>query len=102
MTGWATNISAGPADESGQTVQLHRQQRQQHACSACQPAVAGGTLTFTPAANADGIATVTLASHDDGGTANGGVDGSATQTFTITVTAVNDAPTIDGVASRRC
>ena len=30
--------------------------------------------------------------HDNGGTANGGVDTSATQTFTITVTAVNDAP----------
>ena len=29
---------------------------------------------------------------DDGGTANGGVDTSASQTFTITVTAVNDAP----------
>ncbi len=30
--------------------------------------------------------------HDNGGTANGGVDTSAAQTFTITVTAVNDAP----------
>ena len=30
--------------------------------------------------------------HDNGGTANGGVDTSAPQTFTITVTAVNDAP----------
>ena len=30
--------------------------------------------------------------HDDGGTANGGVDTSAAQTFIINVTAVNDAP----------
>src|SRR5436190_182700 len=30
--------------------------------------------------------------HDDGGTANGGVDTSAAQTFTITITAVNDVP----------
>ena len=30
--------------------------------------------------------------HDDGGTANGGQDESAEQTFTINVTAVNDAP----------
>ena len=29
---------------------------------------------------------------DNGGTANGGVDASPTQTFTITVTSVNDAP----------
>ena len=34
--------------------------------------------------------------HDNGGTANGGVDTSAAQTFTITVTAVNDAP-VDSV-----
>ena len=29
---------------------------------------------------------------DDGGTANGGIDTSGPQTFTIAVTAVNDAP----------
>ncbi len=58
-----------------------------------QPAVsANGTLTYTPAANANGIATVTVQLHDNGGTANGGVDTSAAQTFTISVTAVNDAP----------
>src|SRR5207247_1536146 len=58
-----------------------------------QPTVAAnGTLTFTPAANASGTATVTVQLHDNGGTADGGVDTSAAQTFTITVTAVNDAP----------
>ena len=35
---------------------------------------------------------MTVRIHDDGGTANSGVDTSAAQTFTITVTAVNDAP----------
>ena len=35
---------------------------------------------------------MTVQLHDNGGTANGGVDTSAPQTFTITVTAVNDAP----------
>jgi len=53
---------------------------------------ANGTLTFTPAPNAIGSATVTVVAQDDGGTANGGVDMSAAQTFTITVTAVNDPP----------
>src|SRR4029077_18714505 len=58
-----------------------------------QPAIAAnGTLTYTPAANANGTTTVTVQLHDDGGTVNGGVDTSAPQTFTITVTAVNDAP----------
>ena len=40
-----------------------------------------------------GTATVTVQIHDNGGTANGGVDTSAVQTFLITVNAVNDAPT---------
>src|SRR5262249_12272314 len=57
------------------------------------PAVStDGTLTFTPAPNANGTATVSVRAHDDGGTANGGVDTSAAQSFAISVTAVNDAP----------
>src|SRR5207244_7485871 len=51
-----------------------------------------GTLTHTPAPNTNGSATVTVRIHDNGGTAFGGVDTSAPQTFTITVLAVNDAP----------
>ena len=58
-----------------------------------QPAVApDGTLSYTPAADANGVATVTVTAVDDGGTANGGTDTSAPRTFTITVAPVNDAP----------
>src|SRR3989442_7190395 len=42
--------------------------------------------------SANGPATVTVAPDGDGDKANSGVDTSAAQTFTITVTAVNDAP----------
>ena len=59
-------------------------------------------LTFTPAANAFGTATITLRLEDNGGTANGGVDTSAPQTFVITVTDVNDAPSFTGARTRRC
>ena len=82
-------------NESGQTRHLHRHATTPtRACSPPQPAMsADGTLTYTPAANAFGTATVTRASaKDNGGTANGGVDDSPTQTFTITVNPVNDAP----------
>ena len=48
--------------------------------------------SFTPAADANGIATITVRLHDDGGTNYGGVDYSAPQSFTITVNPVNDAP----------
>ena len=51
-----------------------------------QPAVApNGTLSYTPVPDGNGVATVTVTAHDDGGTANGGVDTSAPQTFTITI-----------------
>jgi Big-like domain-containing protein len=51
-----------------------------------------GVLTYTPAANASGTANITLSLSDDGGTANGGDDTSDAQSFTITVNALNDAP----------
>ena len=66
-----------------------------------QPAVAAnGTLTYTPAADASGAATVTVQLHDNGGTAGGGADTSAGQTFAITVTAVNDVPSFIGGADQ--
>jgi hypothetical protein len=52
---------------------------------------ATGSLTFTPAANLSGTATITITLQDSGGTANGGVD-TLTRSFTITITSVNDAP----------
>ncbi len=93
VSGWATAISAGPANEAGQALDFIVTNTNNGLFSA-QPAVAtNGTLSFTPAANKYGSTTVTVQLHDDGGTANGGADTSAEQTFTITVTEVNDAPT---------
>jgi hypothetical protein len=58
-----------------------------------QPTVApNGKLSFTPADNANGTATVTVTAHDDGGTANGGNDTSAPASFTVTIDPVNDPP----------
>ena len=89
---WATAISAGPANESGQTLTFNAS-NDNTALFSVQPAIAAnGTLSFTPAANAFGAAVVTVSLSDNGGTANGGVDTSPSQTFTITVTGVNDAP----------
>src|SRR5207237_1858441 len=72
VTGWATGISAGPADEAGQ--QLNFVVSTDHPeLFGSQPSVAvDGTLSYTPAINLNGSAVVTLALHDDGGTANGG------------------------------
>jgi hypothetical protein len=90
---WATAISTGPADESSQTVSFNVTGNTNPGLFSAGPAVSpGGVLTFTPAPNANGTASITLTLQDSGGTANGGVDTSAPQTFTITVAAVNDAP----------
>ena len=51
-----------------------------------------GTLTYTAAPERHGTATVTVSVRDTGGLANGGVDVSTPETFTITITTVNDAP----------
>lgn len=92
VTGWATDILAGPADESGQNLTFNVS-ADNTALFDQQPAVsADGILTYTPATDQFGMATITISLSDDGGTANGGVDTSADQTFTIAVTSVNDAP----------
>jgi hypothetical protein len=90
---WATGISAGPANESGQTLTFVVTNNTNSGLFTAGPSVAAnGTLTYTPAANANGSATITLKITDDGGTAGGGVNESPTQTFVINVTAVNDPP----------
>lgn len=50
-----------------------------------------GTLSYTPAANQSGTATITVRVSDDGGTANGGVN-QRTRNFVITVANGPDAP----------
>ena len=92
VNGWATNISKGPSNESGQTLTFNVSNNNNSLFSV-QPTISdAGVLTYTPADDANGSATVTVSLSDTGGTANGGVDRSADQTFTITVTAVNDVP----------
>lgn len=87
VPGWATAISAGPSDEAGQVLTFHAT-NDNNALFAVQPAIdaATGNLTYTPASGANGSGTVTAILRDDGGTANGGVDASPAQTFTITIT----------------
>lgn len=91
---WATAISKGPANESGQTVNFIVSNNNNGLFSA-QPAIsATGQLTYTPGPNKNGVATVTVQIHDDGGTNFGGVDTSTAIQFTITVNAINDPPVV--------
>ncbi len=92
VNGWATALDKGATDENGQTLTF-TVTNDNNALFSAQPAIdASGNLTYTPASDANGSATVSIVLSDDGGTANGGDDTFATQTFTITVNAVNDEP----------
>ncbi|HMZ07247.1 MAG TPA: Ig-like domain-containing protein, partial [Anaerolineales bacterium] len=93
VSGFASNISTGPANESGQTVTFSVS-NDNNILFSSQPDIdeTSGDLTYTPAAGATGSALVSVYLTDTGGIANGGVDTSATQTFTITVSPLTAPP----------
>src|SRR5439155_167670 len=95
--GFVTGFNPGgapDANEQGQTVKAYlvsnvsrsEERRVGKECSS------GGVLTYTKKKDDTGSSTVDVKVQDSGGTANNGVDTSATQTFTLTVNLVNDQP----------
>jgi hypothetical protein len=91
--------SSGPSDESGQTLNFIVSNNN-NALFSVQPFIsATGTLYFKTATDQNGAATVSVQIHDNGGTTNGGVDTSSTQTFTLTLTSVNDAPVLAAISN---
>ena len=89
---WATGLTSGPANESDQTLTFILSNDNTTLFFA-QPAITpDGRLTFATAPDQYGTATVTVILQDSGGTASGGVNTSAPQQFTITITPVNDDP----------
>ena len=92
-----SGISAGPVDDSWQVVTVTATSSNPGLIP--NPVVtytnpnATGTLKYTPVPDANGTALITVVVQDNGGTVNGGVD-AVTNTFTITVTPVNDAPSV--------
>jgi hypothetical protein len=94
LPAWATRILAGPRDEKGQLLIFEVTGNSNPALFAAPPALdaATGDLSFTPNADANGSAVLTIVLRDNGGTLDGGQDVSPVQTVTITVAPVNDAP----------
>ena len=101
VAGWATAISQGPANESAQTVSFSVTANTNPTLFSTAPAISPtGELTYTPAADANGVAAVTIELQDSGPGTAPDVNTSPTQDFDITVTAVNDAPVgVDDTAS---
>jgi len=90
VSNWATALSAGPPDESSQILSFTAT-NDNNALFSVQPIIdATGKLTYTPASNQSGSATITVHINDNGGVYNDGVDKSADQTFVITI---NPLPT---------
>src|SRR5437879_1556430 len=70
---WATNIQAGPANESSQSVNFVLTGDTNPALFSVAPTISPtGILSYQVAPDANGSATVTVTLHDNGGTANGG------------------------------
>ncbi|VTR93766.1 Hemolysin-type calcium-binding region domain protein OS=Rhodopirellula maiorica SM1 GN=RMSM_03614 PE=4 SV=1: VCBS: FG-GAP: VCBS [Gemmata massiliana] len=86
VSGWAKGFSAGPGNESGQSVLAYEVVGNTNpALFTVAPTIApDGTLTYT-ATGVPGTATITVVVRDSGGTANGGTDTSVPQQFSITV-----------------
>mgnify|MGYP003770106149 CR=1 FL=1 len=95
VSGWATAISPGPG-EAGQTVSFVVSADDPALFTAAPSIATNGTLTYTPAIVPAGTHTaiVTVTAVDNGGTANGGVDTSAAQTFQIAITHANIPPAL--------
>ena len=93
VNSFATSINA---NDAGQSLTSFNITTSNDAAFATLPAIdtSNGQLTYTLADNWNGVVSVTVSLTDDGGTANGGADTSASQSFTITASAVNDAPVL--------
>jgi hypothetical protein len=91
VNGFATSISQGPG-ETGQTLTftVTPTGTTGNIGFSSAPAIdsSTGNLTYTTSANTNGTATFNVTLSDNGG----GSNTSGTQSFTITVNAVNDAP----------
>ncbi len=89
VNGFAFNFQrGGGTDEASQTIAGFSVVSDNPTLFAVAPAISTtGVLTFTPSATLTGTANVAVRVRDSGGTANGGVDLSSIQFFSITVVA---------------
>jgi hypothetical protein len=92
-------LSAGPTNESAQTWTFSVTSGTNFSFATAPAISTNGTLTFRAATNAIGTNTITVVMKDSGGVTSGGLD-SVTNTFSIGVTPVNDAPYYVGLAQK--
>ncbi len=92
INNFSDNFTAGPVNEFDQTLTFEVIGNSNPALFSTAPTIDGaGDLTYTPAADANGVANISIELMDDGGTANSGQDTSQ-QTLDINILPVNDPP----------
>lgn len=89
---FAFNINRGAANENDQTVNFILEYDENNLFEINPNIDSEGKLVFKPAENANGKITINLRLKDNGGTANGGIDESTVQQFSIEIKAINDRP----------
>ena len=89
---WASNIQAGPDDESGQPMTFLIETNNDDLFDGSPVITSNGNLMYTPVHDAYGSATITVRLRDHSGTDNNGLDTSFPQYFIIKIIPVNDAP----------
>jgi ELWxxDGT repeat protein len=82
---WATDVSPGAPDESGQALNFDVMSDRADLFTVGPAIDPFGQLTFTPQPNLEGVALLTVTLHDDGGILSGGIDTSSPQTFKIEI-----------------
>jgi VCBS repeat-containing protein len=97
VANWATLISAGPSNESEQTLSFDVSNDNAALFEEGPSISADGTLTYKLAADTFGSATVTVVLQDSGSGQGDNDNTSAPVTFTITATGSADAPKLTGL-----
>ncbi len=92
VANWATEISAGPSDESAQTLSFTVTNNNAAMFAEAPTISSDGALTYKLADNAFGVATVSVVLEDNGSSAGDNDNSSAPVTFTITAAGSADAP----------
>ncbi len=99
-SGWATDIDDGDP-ELTQTVSFSVTENDNPSLFSSGPSIsANGTLTFNTAVDANGVANISIVLMDDGDDSGANTNTSAAETFTVTVNAINDAPSISAIADQ--
>ncbi len=99
ITNFLSNVSAGPTNESKQKLTFFISTSDDGSFATKPAILVNSNLTFKSSLYATGNVTLTIYATDDGGTNNGGVNISTTNTVTLVMTNINNGPVLGKLAA---